>query len=221
MKKINFIKTRFFSILTVSALLILTSCRPNLSIKAGTSDQAVIFFTTGFSKESANTLKSVNGGESDAPLFNKEDIIQLLKASGCIEISAALPSSREITASAKIPKLSENPLAKTGILTKRENSLTLKIGPEELSAFYELLNEDSKSYIDLMMIPALIGEKMTKAEYRDLLSSMYGPSFADEIIHGKLTINLSSPDGRKTLKEEISLGDLLTAEKALVWNLKF
>jgi len=109
----------------------------------------------------------------------------------------------------------------SGILSKKENSLTLSIGPSQISAFYELLNEDSKSYIDLLMIPALIGEKMSKAEYRDLLASMYGPSFADEIVDGKVKINLSSPDGRKSLKEEISLGDLLTAEKELIWTIKY
>ena len=97
----------------------------------------------------------------------------------------------------------------------------MALGPKQISAFYELLNEDGKSYLDLLMIPALIGEKMTTSEYRELLASMYGPSFADEIVNGKLSIQLVSPDGKKSLKKEISLGELLTAENELIWSLRF
>ena len=73
----------------------------------------------------------------------------------------------------------------------------------------------------LMMIPALIGEKMSVPEYRELLASMYGPSFADEIVNGNLTINLSSPNGKKTLSKTISLGEILTATEEKTWSISF
>ena len=72
-----------------------------------------------------------------------------------------------------------------------------------------------------MMIPSLIGEKMSVTEYRELLASLYGPSFADEIVNGKLIISLSSPDGKRSLKETVSLGDLLCTSEEKSWKLNF
>ena len=212
---------RILNFLSVSLFLLFVSCKPSLSIKAGNNDEAQIFFSTGFSAASARTIQSVSGGDSESPLFNKKDVISLLESAGMVSVTANLPSATEVTTSAKIPELSKNPLAQTGLLSTKEKTLSLALGPKQISAFYELLNEDGKSYLDLLMIPALIGEKMTTSEYRELLASMYGPSFADEIVNGKLSIQLVSPDGKKSLKKEISLGELLTAENELIWSLRF
>lgn len=211
--------------LFLAAILIfsifIVSCKPQISIKAGNSDDATILFSTGFSESTAKTLQSLTGSDTNAPLFNKNDLLQLLKSTGAVNTSVALPGPNEIAASGTLPQVSKNPLYQTGILTKSEQSLSITIGPKEISAFYELLNDDAKSYLDLMMIPALIGEKMDAKEYEDLLSSMYGPSFAREIVNGKLTISLSSPDGHRTLKETVPLGELLTASEEKSWSIKF
>ena len=201
--------------------LFIVSCKPQISIKAGKSDEASIFFSTGFSDSTAKTLQNLTGADTNAPLFNKDDVLLLLKSAGAVNTSAALPTSNEISANGTIPEVSKNPLYQTGILSKTEKSLTFTLGPKQISAFYELLNDDAKSYLDLMMIPALIGEKMDTKEYTELLSSMYGPTFAEEIVSGKLTISLSSPDGRRTLKETITLGELLTATEEKSWSIKF
>ncbi len=160
------------------------------------------------------------GLDASSPIFKKEDILSLLKSAGVQNPKAELPSSTEISADGKISPFSNNVLCKTGILSKSENSLSLTIGTSQILAFYEILDDEAKSYLDLMMIPALIGEKMTAAEYRELLASMYGPAFADEITGGKLTVSLSSPDGKKTLKETISLGELFTKAETR-WELKY
>ncbi|GEM_PF-1270474 len=201
--------------------LVFLSCRPQIAIKAGANDSASIFFSTGFSEATARTLQNLTGANPDAALFSKDDILLLLKSAGAINTSAVLPKPNEISASGTISQVADNPLSKTGLLSKNDKSLTLTIGPKQISAFYELLNEDAKSYLDLMMIPALIGEKMDSKEYEDLLSSMYGPTFAQEIVGGKLTIILSSPDGRRTLKETITLGELLTASEEKSWCVKY
>ena len=201
--------------------IFIVSCKPQISIKAGKSDDATIFFSTGFSESTTKTLQNLTGADPNVPLFNKNDVLLLLKSAGAVNTSTALPTPNEISASGTIPEVSKNPLYLTGILTKSEKSLTLTLGPKQISSFYELLNDDAKSYLDLMMIPALIGEKMDSKEYTELLSSMYGPTFAEEIVSGKLTISLSSPDGRKSLKETITLGELLTATEEKSWSIKF
>ena len=163
----------------------------------------------------------MSGIDSETPLFNKNDVLELLKNAGATNTSANIPSSTEVAASGSLQNLSQNSLYKIGILSTTKNSLKFTIGPKQIAAFYELLNEDSKSYLDLMMIPALIGEKMTVDEYKDLLSSMYGPTFAEEIVSGSLSINLSSKNGKKSVKHTISLGELLTATEEKSWEITF
>ena len=201
--------------------LIFASCKPQISVKAGTTDEATILFSTGFSSATAKTLQAATGADPNAPLFNKDDVLLVLNSAGAVNTSATIPSPTEITTTGTLPNLSTHPLATTQLITKNKNSLTLTLGPKQITAFYSLLTEDAKSYLDLMMIPALIGEKMTISEYRDLLASMYGPSFADEIVNGKLTIALSSPNGKKSIKETVSLGELLCATEEKSWSVNF
>ena len=214
-------KSKFFLAAAFSLSVFFISCLPQISIKAGQNDDATILFSTGFSKSTAATLRSVAGADENAELFNKDDVILLLKSAGAVNTSASLPSPTEIATEGTLPELSKHPLSTTGLIKKSGKSLTLTLGARQISAFYGLLDEDAQSYLDLMMIPALIGEKMTVSEYRDLLASLYGPVFADEIVNGKLTISLSSPDGKKALKETISLGDLLTTSEEKSWTLNF
>jgi len=201
--------------------LIFASCKPQISVKAGTTDEATILFSTGFSSATAKTLQAATGADPNAPLFNKDDVLLVLNSAGAVNTSATIPSPTEIATTGTLPNLSTHPLATTQLITKNKNSLTLTLGPKQITAFYSLLTEDAKSYLDLMMIPALIGEKMTISEYRDLLASMYGPSFADEIVNGKLTIALSSPNGKKSIKETVSLGELLCATEEKSWSVNF
>lgn len=204
--------------LALSAILFV-SCLPQISIKAGADDDATIFFSTGFSESAAKTLQAISGVNSDSPLFNKEDVLLILKSAGAENTSVSIPSKTEIAATGTIRHISQSTLSKTGILTKTEKSLRLTLGPKQIAAFYDLLDDDAKSYLDLMMIPALISEKMTVSEYREILSSMYGPTFADEIVNGRLTIQLSSADGKKRTKNTLTLGELLTALGDIVFEI--
>ena len=148
-------------------------------------------------------------------------MISFLRSAGAEKVNAALPNQNEIATTGTIFSLAENQLAKSGLIEKSEKMLRLTIGRKQIVEFYSVLNDDSKSYLDLMMIPALLGEKMSVEEYRELLSSMYGPTFANEIVDGKLTIVLSSPNGKKQIKETITLGELLCANEDLTWSVKF
>ena len=209
------------SIAFISLSLMFTSCLPQISVKAGKDDEATILFSTGFSDLTAKTLQNLAGADPNAPLFNKDDVIAVLNSAGAVNTSASLPKPTEITVTGLLPSLSKHQFSMAGLVSKTEKSLTVTIGPNQISAFYALLSDDAKSYLDLMMIPALIGDKMSVTEYRELLSSMYGPTFADEIVDGKLTIKLSSPDGKRQLKESITLGELLTSETERSWKIVY
>lgn len=214
-------KAKFFLISLAASAFLFTSCLPQISIKAGNGDEATILFSTGFSQATARTLQAATGADEQAPLFNKDDILLVLNSAGASNTSASIPTPTEIATSGTLFELSKHPLSTTELITKTDKSITLTLGPKQITAFYGLLNADAQSYLDLMMVPALIGETMSVQEYRELLASMYGPVFADEIVNGKLTINLSSPNGKKQLKETVSLGELLCMSESKSWSLNF
>ena len=212
--------TVLFSIFLALSAFSLSSCLPQISVGAGNKESVTIFFSTGFSDATAKILKNLSGIEASESLFNKNDVLSLLKSAGAENVSANIPNQNEIAVSGTMPQLLENPLSKIGMIQKTEKSLKLTIGRKQIVDFYSLLSDEAKSYLDLMMIPALIGEKMSVSEYRELLSSMYGPSFSNEIIDGKLTIVLYSPNGKKKSKETVTLGELLCSEEK-TWILDF
>ncbi len=207
--------------LSIINLLFLSSCGPEISVKAIQGDGAEISFTTGFSAAAADTLRSISNLPGESPIFAPQDITLVLKDMGVQDPVAKTPTVTSIQSSGKIPSVKSSDFSKIKVLDRRGKSLKVTIGPKQIQAIYQKLNEESKAYFDMMMIPALIGEKMTVAEYRDLLASMYGPTFADELVGGKLTVTLSSPDGKKTSKETLSLGEILTLSGEKSWTLNW
>ena len=214
---------------SASLLVSLSSCSPEIKIKANADESVEISFRTGFSKSASMTIKSIAGIPEDKPLFEPSDMSTFLLNAGATGVGARTPSETEVEASGTIKKLGSSAFRATDILSlgtnsildkKNGSSLSLTLGPKEIRKLYALLDDDSKAYLDTMMIPALIGEVMGESEYQLLLSAMYGPSFADELVNGNVTILLESPNGKKTKIAE-KLGKILTATEEQKWSVEW
>lgn len=220
MMKTNFIKTGL-CFLTIILGSVLTSCKPKISVSAVASDDVKISFSTGFSSDTAAALKAMTGASAETPLFSKDDVSLILSQIGAQNSIIQFPSPTEISTAGTIPAISSNPLGICKLIERTEKSLKITLGPEQFKAFYNLLNEEFKAYFDLMMIPALTDEKMSIKEYEELLASMYGPTFAKDVVNGTLEIFVSSPDGKKVKKESVSLGEILTLTESKSWLVNF
>lgn len=208
---------RFFYFLPISVLFL--SCLPKITVQASSRDEAAFSFETNFSDETAHILRTLSGISADAPIFSKNDIASILHSAGVQNSSVNFPSATEIAASGALQSISKNQLFQSGIVESLPNSLTLTLGAQQFNALYAVLDETTQAYFDLMMIPALIGEKMTVGEYQDLLASVYGPTFARELTESPLAITLRSPDGTKQKTETVPLGDILTLQTKKSWRL--
>ncbi|MBQ0050570.1 MAG: hypothetical protein KBT11_00730 [Treponema sp.] len=214
MKKICILISVFFISLSF------IGCKPKIEIQAAEKDEVVVKFSTGFAAETAKALRSMSGISENQALLSENDIKTVLAQLNSKNEKVSMPSPTEIAAEGTFD-LKQNQLSKCGLITKTENSISLSLGPKQFQNFYELLNEEFKSYFDLMMVPALIGEKMTVAEYDELLASMYGPTFAKDLTAGEVEIILKNQNGKKILKETVPLGELLTTTEEKVWKLNF
>lgn len=193
------------------------SCGTTISVQAAKTGGADFSFKTGFSEVTAKTLRTISGLPENSPIFSPDDIKEILTQAGIQKTKVRTPSSMQIESSGFVANAA-SAISKTNLFKQTANSLSITLGPKQIKEIYSHLGDESQSYFDMMMIPSLIGETMSKEDYRMLLASMYGPTFANELVDGKISIQLSSPDGRKTTKAESTLGEILTMTQEKSWK---
>lgn len=209
----------------LAAFFIFSACAPRITVTASGADTAELAIAAGFSRATEQTLKSIMGaiaGEADAdvPLFTADDLATVLRRTGLQGVTASA-SGEDVAAHGTIPRVSQSALAAAGILTMSEKSLALAFGPAQYQTLYDMTDEETQAYADLLMIPALSGETLTPAEYTDLLASMYGPSLAKELTESAFTVILAAPDGKKTTTARLTLGELLTLPAEKRWTVNW
>lgn len=213
-----------FSILAFFAgITLLASCTPEIKIKANKDNSMDISFKTGFSEAASKSIKKLVGANESDPLFSPADMVQLITEAGAVNVSAKMPTENDVQANGTLKDVKNTAFNATGILRQEakngKTATTLSIGPDEIKSFYSLLDANTQAYVDTMMIPCLIGENMSKTDYKLLLSMMYGPTFAEELVEGNLNITLESADGKKQRFTE-KLGDLLTMNTPKTWTIE-
>lgn len=217
--------SRFFAAPILAAFFVFSACAPRITVTASGADTAEFAVAAGFSRAAEQTLSSIMGaiaGEADAnaPLFTADDLAAALRRTGLQNVTASA-SGEDIAARGTIPRVSQSALAAAGILTMTEKSLALAFGPAQYQTLYDMTDEESQAYADLLMIPALSGETLTPAEYTDLLASMYGPSLAKELTESAFTVTIAAPDGKKTTTARLTLGELLTLPAEKRWTVNW
>ena len=153
-------------------------------------------------------------------LFYKE-LKLILENIGLQNVISSVSKENSINGSGYLQNINSNFFNKIGILNLTKSSITFSLTPSKIQQFYDSLDEEGQGYLDLLMIPCLTGETSTVTEYQELLSSIYGKELADEIINGKMYINLISPDGSKTNKIQINLGEIFTLSSDKTWSLNW
>ncbi|MDR2133588.1 MAG: hypothetical protein LBP27_00670 [Treponema sp.] len=107
-------------------------------------------------------------------------------------------------------------------------SLSRESGPEILS----LVSADVSGYLEALMAPLATGEALGRAEYLELVSSVYGSEIADEISKARIKAAIEFPGPVQSVRGgtfsgskaefDIALVDLLVLEKPLscevVWK---
>lgn len=220
MKRIFFCAFILFSLFFVS-------CSPKISIQPKTDNQIFISFSTNFSNKGTKALKEIIGAVGDSEnsekveLLSSKELKLILENIGLQNVISSVSKENSINGSGYLQNINSNFFNKIGILNLTNSSITFSLTPSKIQQFYDSLDEEGQGYLDLLMIPCLTGETSTVTEYQELLSSIYGKELADEIINGKMYINLISPDGSETNKIQINLGEVFTLSSDKTWSLNW
>lgn len=211
----------FFSYLAVVAL---ASCSASISVTAKNNDDVTLNFSSSFSKQAQEALLSLTGAQENSKnrsLISADDVKSFLFSSQAVNVKADVSPQNQITASGDFASVSDKNLSALNILKRTPASLTLSLGPEQIAAFYNSLPEDTRSYFDLLMIPCLNDEKMDIAEYTELLASVYGTTLAQKIVNGQIKIELKSENPKKSVKAQLTLGELFTQTEQKTWSVSW
>jgi hypothetical protein len=179
-------------------IFVLSACAPKADIFIQQSGDAVITLdiktgaTVDMLLENTAQFTDAEKAESSS-IFKTEEIKKALEDKGIKVLSMSTESIAGINAKIKIMSKdmnNDNAFVKTDI---KAGLLYLSIGPENIKEFVNMLSEDDREYIDLLMAPAITGENLSAAEYEDLIKQGYGEKLAKELKKSKFNISLTCP----------------------------
>lgn len=214
------------STLLLGILLLLSSCNTSLSVRVTKQNTAELSLSLQYSKQAAELFKGItealDSSSEQTQIISAQDIKAFLTAAGLQNVTAQTNKPYSIEAGGTITDFSSSQFINSGMLTVQNRSVKFTFGPEQLKALYDSMDSEAAAYLDLLMIPCLNDETMTLSEYKELLSSVYGPELAAEITDAKISINLSAQQASESSSgKAVTLGELFTLTSSKNWILNW
>ena len=76
---------------------------------------------------------------------------------------------------------------------KKGRKAVLRISPENIASFLEILPQESRDFIDMLMAPLFTGDAIPPAEYEELIGAAYGKKIATELRSAEFTLIVDVP----------------------------
>ncbi len=204
-KKNNLLKKIFILIFT-AGIFTLTSCGAKTAFVANSDKSVNMAVSIQFGKEISSVLKAFSLTDTSdlSKLLPAEEMIKGFKESDITLTKAQWLYSSSLILSGIIsaPEKQKYQLADSNLMVKdfvncQDKSLTLTLSPQTIQAFVSAMPEEGQALLYLSMAPVFTGEKLSRAEYEELISSFYGNEVADELKKGSVNITLGCPSAKK------------------------
>ena len=76
---------------------------------------------------------------------------------------------------------------------KKRHHTAVTLSPKSISSFLEMLPQESRDFIDMLMAPLFTGEKIPPAEYEELIGAAYGKKIAAELRSAEFVLTVDVP----------------------------
>lgn len=201
--------------LAFAAALFFCGCPLKVTVNLDKNDNESIYFSSSLGTafvENLNKLQQVPGQEG-GPSDNLERISKKFEAElnqSFFKNASVRFDKNSLTASAQVNSQKALPTEFLGInKASSGDEFYLAIDPQSLAASILQENTSAKTLADILMAPVISGERMSLAEYKDLLAEIYGAPLASELLSGDLTIEYIR-NGKKQI-QRVPVSDLLLA----------
>ena len=249
-------KTKFILLLT--SLFFLAGCSSQLEITALEDCSSHLDLKLELGSVITQTIESITQGLTEienasanvavkeTAIFSKELIENAFKVSDFKNINVKIPEKDKLNLSLDFPSPANQKVTTdrgnfkaANFITCTKNSLTLILSPEILKELANSFNEESRTYLDLLMSPVFSDdEEMSSSEYIDLVEVVYGEKLAKELEKATVKISLIPPKGKTITKTALSetgqsklssnkavftlpLADLLTLNSTKTFSISF
>jgi len=221
-------------------LLALSSCSARIEGSVMAGGAAEISIRTSLEPRTMiliRSLKGFMGGASDGQILDGQSISRSM---------ALAPGIRSVSLRNTSPQALEGTISISHVgnfLSSGEGKFITFTESTEISSIVVVLDRDSapelitklspevEEYLSALMAPVVLGERMSKREYLDLVASIYGRPLADEINAARILASIEFPRRLKTVhggnftgnraEFDIPLIDILVLEQPLRYELSW
>jgi len=222
------------------AIFTLFSCTARIDGNITAAGSAVMTVSMSLGQRVTALIRSIAaaGGQEPAQILDGQSIARSMsKASGIDSVTFKNTSPSAVEGQVRISQINTF-LASTdkkGFITFEQGNsggrCVFSINMENCPAMIEYLSSDICDYLNALMAPIATGEKMTKAEYLELVASFYNKSISDEIASSRIRASVDFPGAVTSAKGgtfsgkravfDIPLLDLLVLETPLVYEVNW
>jgi len=218
----------------------LSSCTARIDGNINVNGSAVLSVNVSIGQRAAALIRSLAaaGGQESSQILDGQALSKSLSQSPGIE-SVSFKNTSQTAIDGQI-KISNINLFLTESDGKRfvnfsqepaGGKCVFSINLDNSRAILGQLSKDVSDYLNAIMAPAATGEKMTKTEYLELVTSFYNKGISDEISASKVRVSVDFPGAITSVKGgtysgkkanfDIPLVDLLVLQTPLVYEVNW
>ena len=143
-------------------------------------------------KNITHLLKQKNEQVDGQSIFNTQELKEAFIKEGISVQNIALQGALGLRLVCTVPHNHE--LLKDVIAyDKKGRKAVLRISPENIASFLEMLPQESRDFIDMLMAPLFTGDNIPPAEYEELIGAAYGKKIAAELRSAEFVLTVDVP----------------------------
>ncbi len=176
----------------VSATFHLSSCAPAVRVTLARDGSGTATFSGALGPAAAEALSRASGMSGEAAPFDTELIRQALRKAGLVVEQVATGSGSSLFLKLAIPDVTDLP---GGLISRPEsgNGILVTFSRESLNGLVGLMPEDTRDALDLLMAPVFSDDRLSAAEYEEIMGAAYGKTLREELRVSSFLLSLTCP----------------------------
>ena len=143
-------------------------------------------------KNITQLLKQKNEQVDGQSVFNTQELKDALTQTGITVKKITAKGTMGLNLVCAVPH--DHELFKDVInYDKKRHHTAVTLSPKRISSFLEMLPQESRDFIDMLMAPLFTGDKIPPAEYEELIGAAYGKKIAAELRSAEFTLIVDVP----------------------------
>ena len=189
-------KILFRTLCCLAAVCITAACSSTAHIVI--RDNADYGFTAEFipssllEKNVTHLLKQKTEQAEGESVFNVQELKEALTKSGITVKEITVRGAIGLRLACTVPR--NHDLFKDVIhYNMNERNVTVSLSPKSIASFLEMLPQESRDFIDMLMAPLFTGDIIPAAEYEELIGAAYGKKIAAELRTSEFVLTIDVP----------------------------